>query len=194
MKVLHLHDRAQFQGGVEQILFDIASSLSNNGEQGLLFAEGGSDQNFFKPFAWHGMALEDALKDFDPDVVMIHKVTHPDVITQAISARPSVMFVHDHDITCPRRHKYIIGSDVPCKNAVGISCIKNLCFVEKSSDQTALPIQLFAGVRRQQNLFNAAKNASKFLVASRSMRDELISNKIDPSRICIIPPLSLIHI
>lgn len=189
MKILHVHDQPRFQGGVERILFDMASSLQSRGKQGLLFTDGGSDPEYFEPFDWQGMSITEAVKQFKPDVAIIHKVSDAWLIQEVTTRVPTLMFVHDHDLTCPRRHKYTIGSDVPCERSVGIGCITSLCIVEKAPAENLIPIRLYDGYRRQQSQHRASQNAAGFIVGSQSMRQELIQSGIAARKITVLAPI-----
>ena len=188
-RLLHVHSQARFQGGIERILFDTARSLSANMEQGLLFTDGGSDIRFLVPFAWHGMCLQEALVSFKPDLAIIHKTDCDETIRQVINGVPTIVFPHDHDLTCPRRHKYLPLSDKPCERAVGAGCIKNLCFIERSTTAHKLPITLFDGIQRQRRLMSASRQAKHFLVASQAMQAGLVKNGIEASKIRVIAPI-----
>jgi glycosyltransferase involved in cell wall biosynthesis len=188
-KILHVHCQARFQGGIERILFDIARSLSPTMEQGLLFTDGGSDIRFLAPFAWHGMCLQEALASFKPDLAIIHKTDCDETIRHVIDGVPTIVFPHDHDLTCPRRHKYLPLSDKPCERAVGAGCIKNLCFIERSAPDNKLPVTLFAGIMRQRRLMSASRQAEHFLVASQAMQASLVKNGIDTGKIRVIAPI-----
>lgn len=189
MKILHVHDQPRFQGGVERILFDMASSLQSRGEQGLLFTDGGSDPEYFGPFDWQGMSLAEAIKQFNPDVAIIHKVSDANLIVEVTASIPTLMFVHDHDLTCPRRHKYTIGSNVPCERSVGIGCITSLCVVEKAPAENLIPVRLFEGYKRQQSQHRASRGAAGFIVGSQAMRQELIQSGIAAQKISVLPPI-----
>ena len=189
MRILHVNNQANFHGGVERILFDIAESLSDYGDQGLLFSNGGSAGSFDAPFSWLGMSLEEALEDFRPDVALIHKVDDPALIARVTASVPTQVFVHDHDLTCPRRHKYIIGSDSPCSRKAGVSCLTNLCFIERAPADNLIPVTLFEGVRRQRGQLKASSGAAGMIVASEAMRQELIQNGVGGHRISVISPI-----
>ena len=189
MKILHINNIAAFMGGVERILHDIAFSLSASDEQGLLFLRGGSTHAFDHPFAWKGMSLTEALEDFQPDLAIVHKVDDADFVARVCRAVPTLVFVHDHDLTCPRRHKYTPGSDRACERAAGIGCVSNLCFVEKAPQEKLVPVVLFDGIRRQRRQFRAALNARGFIVASEAMRRELVNNGVASARVNIIAPI-----
>jgi glycosyltransferase involved in cell wall biosynthesis len=189
MKILHVHDQPRFQGGVERILFDMASSLQCRGEQGLLFTDGGSDPEYFEPFDWQGMSINEAIRQFMPDVAIIHKVSDAGLIEEVTARVPTLMFVHDHDLTCPRRHKYTIGSNVPCEKSVGIGCITSLCVVEKAPVENLIPVRLFEGYKRQQLQHRASRGAAGFIVGSQAMRQELIQSGIPGQKISVLAPI-----
>ena len=51
MKLLHMHERAGFHGGVEQILHDTAAGLNTRGwRQALLHSDPQVDADFSGPF------------------------------------------------------------------------------------------------------------------------------------------------
>jgi len=106
MKLLHVHERAIFQGGVEQILHDTARGLSARGwQQALLHVEPPSDPGFLAPF--HDAASDSGLlARFHPDVVLLHKVSDTSLVQSITRRYPAVRMVHDHDLVCLRRHKY----------------------------------------------------------------------------------------
>ncbi len=189
MKILHVNNQARFHGGVEQILFDLATSMSAEGQQGLLFTEGGSTQEFDTPFSWSGMCLREAIEDFKPDVTIIHKVDDANVIKEIAAALPTQMYVHDHDLTCPRHHKYVFGSDQACQRKAGMSCLTNLCFVERAPADNILPVTLFEGVKRQRGQIASARHCDGLIVASGFMKSTLIQNGIPADRITVIPPI-----
>ncbi len=189
MRVLHVNNQANFYGGVERILHDLAVTMSEQGEQGLLFTYGGSTSDFDMPFDWYGMCLKEALEDFRPDVALIHKLDDADLIARISAEVPTLVYVHDHDFTCPRRHKYILGSDQACTQKAGISCLSNLCFVERAPAENLIPVTLFEGMQRQRRQLAAVRQAHGLIVASESMRAELVQNGIPDKKVSVIPPV-----
>ena len=70
MKILHVHERATFHGGVEQILHDTAQGLSGRGwQQALLHRHPDTDSAFLTPFA-DSSTSQEIFTRFDPDVVL----------------------------------------------------------------------------------------------------------------------------
>ena len=69
MRLLHVHDRAEFQGGVEQILFDTAKGLAARGwPQALLSQQSSPDPEYIRPFEYTA-ADRSIIRDFQPDVI-----------------------------------------------------------------------------------------------------------------------------
>jgi glycosyltransferase involved in cell wall biosynthesis len=188
MRILHVHDQAFFQGGVEQILFDTAVGLSEEGHpQALLFNGGVEDSNFLEPFECAGNDIS-IIDTFKPDVALLHKVSDTGRIVATTKIMPTAHMVHDHDMVCPRRHKYFPVSLSTCNKPAGLSCYLNLCCVQKSANDSVLPIKLkgTAEVKRQ---LKAAQNVRRFIVGSRYMKTELEINGIASDKIKIIHPV-----
>ncbi|MCJ7814609.1 MAG: glycosyltransferase family 4 protein [Xanthomonadales bacterium] len=188
MRLLHVHDQAFFQGGVEQILFDTAVGLSERGyPQALLFNGESTDAKFIRPFEYSGNDLS-IVKSFRPDVVLLHKVSDSGRIVELTTAIPTAHMVHDHDMVCPRKHKYFPLSLSVCNKPAGISCYLNLCCIQKAASDSLLPITLkgTANVKRQ---LQAAQKVKRFIVGSRYMKSELETNGIAGDKIEIIHPV-----
>lgn len=97
MRILHVHDHAYFQGGVEQILFDTACGLSEQGcPQALLHSGDSVDLEFKRPF--QSIDNEISIIDlFKPDAVLIHKVADPSLAAEmglAGVAHVKQLFLH----------------------------------------------------------------------------------------------------
>ena len=188
MRILHVHDQAFFQGGVEQILFDTAVGLAASGHpQALLFDGELNDAGFSAPFADIGNDLS-IIQSFRPDVALLHKVTDTGRIVELAKALPTAHMVHDHDMVCPRKHKYFPLSLAVCNKPAGLSCYLNLCCVQKTAGDSLLPIRIrgTANVKRQ---LHAAQNVQRFIVGSRYMKSELETNGIAGDRIEIVHPV-----
>ena len=188
MRILHVHDQAFFQGGVEQILFDTATGLSQNGyPQALLFSGGVADKGFSTPFECISDDLS-IIQSFKPDVALLHKVTDTTRIVELTRSVPTAHMVHDHDMVCPRKHKYFPLSLSVCNKPAGLSCYLNLCCVQKTTGDSVLPVRIkgTAGVKRQ---LRAAQGVQRFFVGSRYMKSELETNGIAGEKIEIIHPV-----
>lgn len=188
MRVLHVHDRASFQGGVEQILFDTARGLSAQGwPQALLTSDDHVDGKFAAVFDRVTNRLSEAL-EFGVDVAMMHKVADPARASAVAAVLPTAHMVHDHDLVCPRKHKYFpIGGRI-CTKAAGASCYANLCFVQRATPGSRIPIQL-KGTAQVRKGLEAASGVRTFLVGSQYMRRELQMNGLPGNHISVLHPV-----
>ena len=67
MRLLHVHDRAEFQGGVEQILFDTAKGLAERGwPQALLSQQSSPDPEYIRSFEYTLLATAQSSGNFSP--------------------------------------------------------------------------------------------------------------------------------
>jgi glycosyltransferase involved in cell wall biosynthesis len=188
MRVLHVHAKGGFHGGVEQIMRDTAAGLTQRGwPQGLLALDGDIDPEFASVFETSGSSL-DVLDSFRPDVLLIHKVEDAQTVTALAARVPTVRMVHDHDLVCPRRHKYFPLSQRICDKPAGIACYTHLCCVQRAPAESLIPVRI-SGIGDVRRGLAANSAVSGFIVGSRWMRDELEMNGIPAERISIIPPV-----
>jgi glycosyltransferase involved in cell wall biosynthesis len=188
MRVLHVHERAGFSGGVEQILYDTARGLAARGwPQGLLHADSAPQGEYLSAF--DTAATSDALiADFAPDLLFLHKVEDPTRVAALAARLPTVRMVHDHDLVCLRRHKYFPRNSRVCDRPAGIACYLNLCFVQRAPAGSRVPVAL-RGLSRVKAAIRANRGLRRLMVGSRWMADELSVNGLDPARIAIVPPI-----
>ena len=188
MRVLHIHERAGFYGGVEQILYDTARGLGLLGwPQGLLHQDLAPQPEFAAAFE-QASSRESILQDFAPDVLFLHKVEQADDVRRLAERLPTVRMVHDHDLVCMRRHKYFPISSRVCDRPAGLDCYLHLCFIQRASAGSRLPIS-FGSVAERRRAIAAHAAVRRFLVGSEWMRRELATNGIPAERIEIVPPI-----
>lgn len=188
MRILHVNQRAEFIGGVERILHDTASSLSAGGwPQALLFEDGEPDASFLQPFDTAGSDPE-IIGRFRPDVVLIHKTRLPERTRRIASSLPTARMVHDHDLVCLRRHKYLPLTGSVCERAAGNACYRNLCFVQKGTADNAFPVT-FRGLRSQRREMEANAGMRRYIVGSQWMKQQLHRNGFPADRIDVVHPI-----
>ena len=188
MRVLHVHERAAYHGGVEQILRDMAAGLGAAGSpQALLHADAAPEPAYLEPFADHGSG-DDLIARFRPDVALIHKLEDAGRVAALAARLPAARMVHDHDLVCLRRHKYFpIGTRV-CDRPAGLACYTHLCFVQRAATGSRLPVG-FAAVGTRKRAIAAHAGVRAFLVGSRWMERELVMNGIPGERVHVLPPV-----
>ncbi len=188
LRVLHLHERAGFYGGVEQILHDTARGLMARGwPQGLLHADPQPQADYLAAFAQAGTG-DDLIAAFAPDILFLHKVEDPARVADLARRYPTVRMVHDHDLVCLRRHKYFPLTGRICDRPAGSACYLNLCCVQRAAPGSVLPIAL-KGLGQVKAAIRANREVRRLMVGSRWMERELVMNGLDPERVAIVPPI-----
>ncbi|KAA6183169.1 glycosyltransferase family 4 protein [Thiohalocapsa marina] len=188
LRILHVHERAGFYGGVEQILYDTACGLAARGwPQGLLHADPAPQHDYLTPFAWSGRD-DRLIADLAPDVLFLHKLEEPAGVAALAAAYPTVRMVHDHDLVCLRRHKYLPLTGRICHHPAGMACYLNGCFVQRAAPGSRVPVR-FKGLGGVKAAIRAHRAVRRLMVGSRWMRDELLMNGLDPERVVIVPPI-----
>ncbi|WP_295582952.1 glycosyltransferase family 4 protein [uncultured Lamprocystis sp.] len=188
LRILHVHERAGFYGGVEQILYDTARGLTARGwPQGLLHTDPEPQADYLAAFARSGNG-DDLIAAFAPDILFLHKVEDPARVADLARRYPTVRMVHDHDLVCLRRHKYFPLSGRVCDRPAGSACYLNLCCVQRATPGSALPITL-KGLGGVKAAIRAHRGVRRLMVGSRWMERELVMNGLDPDRVVIVPPI-----
>ncbi|MGD9388722.1 MAG: glycosyltransferase family 4 protein [Gammaproteobacteria bacterium] len=188
MKVLHVHQHARFFGGVEQILHDTASGLAERGSaQALLHLDGAEAPDFLGPFAAAGRDIS-ILQSFDPDVVLVHKLADAPLARRLAELRPSIRFVHDHDVYCPRRHKYFPLTGKVCERPAGATCYAAGCFVERSPAGSIMPVS-FRGFGAFQRNMTANRGMRRYVAGSRWVAGQLERNGFNAEHIDVVHPV-----
>ncbi len=178
-------------GGIEQNLFALTSGLSERGHtQTLLHSSDYPAQpDYLSPFSDHHALSNQAdltrlVSEQSPDILILHQ-PFSDIAPPYELPCPVVRVVHDHNLTCPRRHKYFPLSKQICHEAAGSACVRHGCLVGRSSSGK---LQLLDISARLQDI-RAHHDLDRLIVASNFMRDELIKNGLPAERIEILPPL-----
>lgn len=150
MRLVHIHEKASFFGGVEQILHDTAQGLAGRGWEQALLHSANADTDFCAPFA-QSATDPDFLGHFQPNVVLIHKPSMQLKINTISEQWPSLRMLHDHDLVCLRRHKYTPFSNQTCEQPAGYHCYTNLCFITRNRN-SRLPIKLNSVAERKRDI------------------------------------------
>jgi glycosyltransferase involved in cell wall biosynthesis len=200
MKLLYVHERFGALAGAEANAFITAQEIGKRGHEiGILHGPGtGKNEEGWKAVfssrfsleaAEPGEATKAALREFEPDVVYVHKMADLRVIQALVdSGRPLVRMVHDHDIYCMRSYKYNYFTREICTRAAGPACVFPCLasVVKNSSGGFPLKWVSYAAKKREIALNQEFK---RMVVVTEYMRDELLKNGFDPERIEIHAPV-----
>jgi glycosyltransferase involved in cell wall biosynthesis len=204
MRLLYIHERIGAFGGAEvNILLTAKAMLQLGHAVGLAHGSNGApasaDTDWSEVFGVRidlgdyesigAREVEEALEQFQPDVVVLHKFSNPSVLEAlAVSDCPVVRIVHDHDLYCMRSYKYNYFSRKICTRAASPFCVFPCGASIGRSTGTRFPLRWISyGAKRQEIEIN--KRFHRMVVATEYMRDELLRNGFAEDRIEIHAPV-----
>lgn len=186
MRILVVNEYAGKLGGVEQYLANIVPALRQRGHQVALLYERLAPREgpeFLGLFDHHYQDLDAALADFEAEVLFLHRVSTIRPYLELAQRR--VRYVHDHDLCCPRRHKYYVWNGQACQHKADWRCWLDLAFVRRDR---ARPLGLaWVSLADHQQELKAHQKLDALLVGSRAMQNELAMNGL--TRAQVVPPL-----
>ena len=190
MRILFVNTTGGFFGGVEQSIVLAARGLGTRGHHCSFVSanrSGTSLKEFDKNFAavWNlkNISLEQVIKIDKPEVIYVHKFDHIDQIFRAAKGLRIVRMFHDHDIYCPRRHKYYFHNHKICTRKAGLICYADLAFLERGSHGLHL-----TSVAKKLRELRRNRKLETCIAGSRYTRQELIRNGFNPETVKILAP------
>ncbi len=195
MQILFLNTISGFFGGVEQYMVLTARGLKQRGHRCFCASSEKSGRNqqefdasFDEVFDLGTMSLKDAADASRCEVVFVHKYHDIQEVFCASPSAAAVRMFHDHDIYCPRRHKYYALTRHICTRRAGAVCWLDLAFLERSSEGIR-----WASVGKKLKELKKNRRLGTSVVGSSFMKEQLITNGFDPSTVhvinpCCIPP------
>lgn len=196
MKILFVNRKCGFFGGVEQNVADTAAGLRQAGHRCTL-AYGEMTEMSTEAYAGHfdavtachelgavnAEALAAIMAREMPDVVYLHKVPQLAPLLPALRECPTMMMVHDHDLCCPRRHKYYAWTGRVCHRPMGLACYADAAFLARGPRGWRL-----VSLREKAGELRAYRGLALLLVASAFMRDELLGNGFTDTQVRVLAP------
>lgn len=201
MKILMVNRSASQEGGVESYLAGVSRHLSRHGVEVSLLHGESETQSGDTPYQneraipelWSrdGIELENALgsvnkcmEECSPDLVYLHDVDSG-LVTSHMSMRlPTVKYVHGFKETCPDGKRLLQRPSTSCPFPLSAGC-----FV-RAHTRRCMPRSpkkaLNAYLRASRNLV-AIRRLPLVLVASRFMKEVLVTNGVSEKKIGILP-------
>ncbi len=200
MSILFVHERAAFLGGIEQNVADTVQMFKRRGVACHLAYDPKvpADAKFIGLFeSTHacnelgGAAnshstpeLADVASAIGVSCLYLHKIpTVPDSVLRMPLRK--VQMVHDHDLCCPRRHKYYAHNGRVCTSAMGLRCYLDGAFLARDRTSSLGVRYESIGLKREE--MRRRQKLDLSLVASQFMRQELLANGFDPLRVKVVP-------
>ena len=187
MRILHVADRLSDRGGADLALLGLLDALSTDHEQHLA---AGRDDGAVRPpcpvtvvprldaRTRAGADLDPLLARLRPDLVHVHNVVNPAVLTWAAGV-DAVVTIQDHRFFCPGRGKWTAEGHV-CGETMGretcAACFDDAGYFESILELTAQRLDAVRSLR--------------LTVLSSYMKRELIQVGVPPDRIRVVPPVA----
>lgn len=190
MHVVWVNEKADLVGGAERYVWETAALLADQGVRStLLYGVGGwtapeFTSRFDGAFPWVDGRRQ--LEQLEPDLVYVHQTAAPEAVIDALvgAGIPALRFLHDHELFCPRDHKYRTLTHETCTNTVGLGCYACLGFVRRSGGPLPIELRTVGQVREQQRRH---RSLSGVVVGSRYMRDHVLAHGFDVDRVHVNP-------
>lgn len=202
MRVLLVNEKGWYYGGVEQLVDDTAAGLAARGHDvHLLTSEAAAlgRSALAAPFAsrhrlelggvestW-SRQLARALDTADPEVVYLHRWSHAASFDGLLAGRRVLRYVHDHDLYCPRRHKYFPLSTRICQQPMGWRCVVHGCLVAPTGPLPGLPGWIDLGAKMSE--LARQRRLPQVAAGSRWMVDMLLRNGFEPPQVAHLAPV-----
>ena len=190
MRILFVNEKCGYFGGIEQNVADTAAGLRDRGHVCVLaFQENTSRladeyRDIFDECV-PMLPFEKAVARARPDVIYIHKAN-----VQALGPMPAgvrrVRMVHDHDLCCPRRHKYFAWNGHICNQPAGWRCYLDLAFLGRGTGPAKIA---FVSIGEKLREMRVNRDLPLLLAGSRAMRFELLQNGFSPEQVSILAPV-----
>lgn len=190
MRILFINTTGGFFGGVEQSIILAAQGLRARGHHCAFVSVNRSgsdlkefDENFSSIWNLKDITLEQVVKIDKPDVIYVHKFDHIDQVFEAANGIRIVRMFHDHDLYCPRRHKYYFHNHKICTRKAGLICYADLAFLEKGAGGLH-----FTSVSKKLKELRSNRKLNTCIAGSSYTKQELIRNGFKPVTIKILAP------
>jgi len=200
MKVLYVHERLGALGGAETSILATAGELAACGHEVALLHGAGTGK---QEGAWRiafgtcvpylgaegADGLGAALREFNPDVIFLHKMADLSMVAALGDCGvPVVRMVHDHDLTCMRSYKYNPLTRRICTRAVSAWCVFPCGSCVARNSGPGLPVKWVSyAAKRREIALN--RRFECLVVATRYMKDDLLRNGFPDGRIAIQAPV-----
>jgi len=200
MRTLFVHERFGAFGGAEANILLSAGELRRRGHTvGILHgpATGRAEAQWYDVFSrcfplGPGAALEavqEALWAFEPDVIYIHKMPDLQVLDLLLaSGIPIVRMVHDHDLYCMRSYKYNLFTRQICRRAASAYCVFGCGAFLARNREGKFPFKWVSYLAKRKEI-RMNQKCHRMIVATQYMREELIRNGFEDSRVVILAPV-----
>lgn len=184
-RILFISHYAGFCGGIERYAATVASLLRREGfELCCAYVEKERYYDEFCASFDQVIKLEDFFDSKEKfDIIGVHKLFHTPSLERLLArhSKELILFVHDHDLYCPRSHYYLPIGRINCQRKYKfLSC--TLCALASHPRHWSSKIWQF---KQRMEIF---KKFNKVITCSKFVKNNLIKNGFDAERITPIFP------
>lgn len=188
-RVLWVNEDASFVGGCENYVWRTARLLRSQAVHSTLLYDPNRpvDIRYLAAFdaAFPYVRASDQLRLLAPDIVYVHRLRQTHRLGGLLECgRPVLRFFHDHQLFCPREHKYTAIGQLPCTATVGAGCYGCPGFVVRRDAWPYFALNRVGTLLEEQRTNQAL---SGFVVGSRYMARHVAKHGFDPERITTLP-------
>jgi len=194
MRILIINNTYGFLGGTEKYVRDIKNALKRRGHYVYVVAvEKVGDYNINEENLTFTkeLLLDDIGKDIkfilnktNPDIIFINNFSNAQLIEKLIKIKPVCRFLHDYSPLCLGWSKVIRFTGNICEYPLGPWCIPCALYSHTISYRPKIMLRQIKLKFYEQRVLSKIKN---IIVASRYMKECLISNDFEDARIDINP-------
>ena len=190
MKIVHVTQFFAPIGGIEQYILNLLPLLSAKGIENVVVYWANHPRTL--PAGTHPVHQITAanipafVAKQRPDVVYLHAVREPSLITALTGRWQTLAYVHDFHLVCPGLAKYFYrwGTGI-CQRPYGLGCVPNIYWHRCATAKN--PVSVYRIMKQVKDYLAAHRQLSGLLVASSYMRQLLIQNGLEPGRVHLLP-------
>ncbi len=192
MRILFVNEKCGYFGGVEQHVADAAAALGERGHQcTLAYTETtGRDLDAYQACFDQCLPCEDVAQVVAkvlPDVIYFHKIKRIPQLAAYNGTPRTVRFIQDHDLYCPRQHKYFTFSKRVCHHRADLRCWLDLAFLKR--DRSRWLGVRWCSISAKLTEMKRNRSLDRVLVGSEFMRVQMCQNGFDTDQVHVLPPL-----
>jgi glycosyltransferase involved in cell wall biosynthesis len=200
-KILLVDEYLSFNGGSGSYIAAIAESFASRGHAVCRMHSAGSEgdsghsneETVFVPglfgFNYKNTSkglrkIRQAVRSCKPDIIYVHQVLNPHVISLLADLAPTIRFEHGFRLSCPSGRRDARARDNICRYPFSYRCMF------RAHTQRCMPRNPFLALKRIADVYRnieAHKKIEKIIVASGYIKDLLTSSGLSPEQIEIIP-------
>jgi len=197
MRILHITNNYAPVGGTEYYVYNVCNGLEKRNHENIVIYSNRHNTTWTKhnrktffikgiaDFNCSGRAIDEALsviKEENPDIIYLHIVSNPLLIEKLIELKPTIQYIHNHNLYCPSAFMSTRLFKCPGK-------FNFLCFIYCLSGNCrgCKPGHALKRFKIVKANLSIAKKLDALIVASEYMKQRLINNGISEDKIYVIP-------